>query len=124
MTNGQFVFLQDVKELDDIQQGCLAVRLSIGTKEKRLLLEEQCLARRWVSTESRDDIWSRTIYLTSRGLRSWRIAAVNRGVCTTCHSSRNTRYRPDHGDAEWEQVEHMYWLIVCDDCGHAWQRSE
>ena len=121
MTNGQFVFLQDVKELDDIQQGCLAVKLCTGNKAKRLRLEEQCLARGWVRTEPRADIWGRTIYLTSRGLRSWRIAAVNRGVCTMCQSSRNTPYRPELVDADWEPVEHTYMRYVCDDCGHAWQ---
>lgn len=72
MTKGQFTFLTDVKELDDIQQGCLAVRLSVGSKEKRKKLEKQCIARKWVRTEPRDDIWVRTIYLTSLGLRAWR----------------------------------------------------
>lgn len=67
-----FVFLSDVKELDDIQLGCLAVRLSVGSKEKRAKLENQCIARKWVRTEPRDDIWGRTIWLTSLGLRAWR----------------------------------------------------
>jgi len=74
MTAGQYRFLSDVKELDDIQLGCLAVRLSIGTKKKRAHLENQCIARQWIRIESRDDVWSRTIYLTTRGLRSLRVA--------------------------------------------------
>jgi len=72
MTKGMFVFLSDVKELDDIQLGCLAVKLSVGSKEKRLHLENQCIARKWVRTEPRDDLWGRTIYLTTLGLRAWR----------------------------------------------------
>ncbi len=74
MTDGQYQFMSDVKELDDIQQGCLAVKLSVGRKEKRYKLETQCIARGWVRTEPRDDIWGRTIYLTTKGLRAWRAA--------------------------------------------------
>lgn len=74
MTEGQFRFLSDVKELDDFQLGCLDVRLSIGTKAVRYKLKIQCLHRGWIRLESRDDIWVDTIYLTTRGLKSWLIA--------------------------------------------------
>jgi len=74
MTKGQFRFLSDVKELDDIQLGCLAVRFSVGSKKLRRKLKKQCLARKWIYVEPRDDIWLETMYLSSRGLRSWRIA--------------------------------------------------
>jgi len=79
MTKGQFRFLSDVKELDDIQLGCLAVKFSVGSKKLRAHLENQCIARRWIRTEPRDDIWLRTMYFTSRGLRSWRIAEKRLG---------------------------------------------
>jgi len=82
MTLGQFRFLSDVKELDDIQLGCLAVKFSVGSKKLRAHLEKQCLARKWIYTEPRDDIWQRTIYLSSRGLRSWRIAEKRLGKHT------------------------------------------
>ncbi len=74
MTQGQFRFMTDVKELDDIQLGCLAVRFDVGKKAQRAKLKAQCLARKWIRLEQRDDIWLDTIYLTTRGLRSWRIA--------------------------------------------------
>jgi hypothetical protein len=74
MTKGQYAFLSDVKELDDIQQGCLAIKISFGSKAFREKIEKQCIARGWIRTEPRNDIWGRTMYLTTRGLRSWRIA--------------------------------------------------
>jgi len=74
MTAGQFRYLTDVKHLDDIQLGCLDVRLSVGKKAQRYKLKMQCLHRGWIRLEPRDDIWVDTIYLTTRGLRSWRIA--------------------------------------------------
>ncbi len=79
MTPGQFRFLSDVKELDDMQLGCLAVRLSIGKKTERAKLKAQCLQRRWIRLEGRDDVWIDTIYLTTRGLRSWLIAEKRLG---------------------------------------------
>jgi len=79
MTKGLFRFLSDVKELDDIQLGCLAVRLSVGSKTKREHLENQCIARKWVRTEPRDDLWGRTIYLTTLGFRAWRREEEKRG---------------------------------------------
>lgn len=74
MTPKQFEFLSDVKELDDIQLGCLGVKLSVGKKEFRYKLRMQCLQRRWIRLEPRQDMWLETIYLTTRGLKSWRIA--------------------------------------------------
>ena len=84
MTQGQFRFLTDVKELDDLQLGCLDVRLSVGKKEQRVKLKKQCEERGWIRLELRDDIWVDTIYLTSRGLRSWRIAEKRLGNQTDC----------------------------------------
>ena len=74
------MFLGDVKELDDIQLGCLAVKLSTGKKAKRFKLEQQCIARKWVRIEPRDDIWGRTLFLTTLGLKAWKREEERRNV--------------------------------------------
>lgn len=79
MTQGQFRFMTDVKELDDLQLGCLAVRFEVGKKAMRKKLKAQCVQRKWIRLEPRDDIWLDTIYLTTRGLKSWRIAEKRLG---------------------------------------------
>jgi len=79
MTRGQFAFLTDVKELDDIQLGCLGVRISVGSKAMRKKLKEQCLARNWIRVEPRDDLWVDCMFLTTRGLKSWQVAEKRLG---------------------------------------------
>ena len=74
MTKGQFLFLEQIKRLDDIQLGCL----SVGVVPNADHIESQLLVKGWIRSEKRHDCWERVMTLTTKGLRAFNREAQKR----------------------------------------------
>ena len=89
MTLQQFLYLRDLKRLDDIQLGMLAPSVEILRPEK---VRSQCVDRGWIRLEV-DEVRIYTYvpvaYLTTSGLRAWQRQRILR-------RDRNTKYLGDH----------------------------
>lgn len=68
MTKQQKAFLSGIKQLDDIQLGCLAVGDHMSAKEQKL--KRQCADRGWIRLAEFADPWGDVMHLSTKGLRA------------------------------------------------------